>query len=226
MSRQPFLPTYKDSPVMYGVEMVERLPQLASLVGRCAANWTMVESQMALTMGSLLGVENAASVAVFTSLRNSRAQREAIEAAAKVSLTVDLQDIFSALLNVHKSLDSQRNDVIHGVWGNSEAIPDAAIWISLQNYAVSHIAIYHREGKIQGDEHSYLMTKDLFVWPYQDIESLIRDIISIGRAIGNFHAHLRYRDNSAGAYALQALCAEPLIKLEIDRLNRLVQEPL
>ena len=80
MARQPFNPTYSGTPIAMAPSMIDEMPRLAQLVGRIAVNWTGVDLQMALLLGSLIGVENEAAVAVFASLRNHRAQRDALSA--------------------------------------------------------------------------------------------------------------------------------------------------
>jgi hypothetical protein len=70
MARQPFLPTYAGTPTCIGSSMIEQMPRLAQIVGRIAVNWSGVDLQMSLILGSLVGVENEAAVAVFLSLKN------------------------------------------------------------------------------------------------------------------------------------------------------------
>jgi hypothetical protein len=50
--------------------MIEQMPRLAQIVGRIAVKWSGVDLQMSLILGSLVGVENEAAVAVFLSLKN------------------------------------------------------------------------------------------------------------------------------------------------------------
>lgn len=131
MARQPFLPTYKDDKTAaMGAQLIESLPKVAELVGRIAINWSGVELNLSLTLGCLLGVQNAAAVAVFLSIKNSRAQREALQAAAEKILTGEVRNLFDVILSLHSRLDKQRNEVVHCVWGKSEAIPDGIIWSS------------------------------------------------------------------------------------------------
>ncbi len=94
MRRQPLLPTYEGAPLEIGAVVIEKNPRLAELIGRIAINWSGVEVQMSLALGSMLGVENAAAVAVFLSLRNRRTQRDALRAAADKSLTGEIAEIF------------------------------------------------------------------------------------------------------------------------------------
>ena len=96
MARQPFLPTYAGVPTRMAPSIINGMPKLAELVGRCVINWSGVELQLALALGSTLGVGNSASVAVFLSLRNHRAQRDALRAAADKALSGELKDLFGA----------------------------------------------------------------------------------------------------------------------------------
>lgn len=109
MARQPFLPTYKDTPTAMGADMIERLPRVAELVGRIAINWSGVDLQLALMLGSLLGVESAAAVAVFLALRQHRTQRDVLRAAAEKTIGGELKDIFEAILSIHSRLDTNQS---------------------------------------------------------------------------------------------------------------------
>lgn len=213
MKRQPFLPTYKGAPTSMSSELIEQLSEVAQWVGRIAINWSGVELQLALALGSILGVESEAAVAVFLSLRNHRAQRDALKAAGRIALSENDWGVFEALLDIHRELDKQRNDVVHGVWGRSEKTPDGIIWSSLQDHANMLINAYHREA----DQPSYEevtthMTKDYFVVRYRDLEHLNTAVRALARAVANFHAYLRYRDQPAGQSAYKSLIDEPLVR--------------
>lgn len=221
MARQPFLPNYKDAPSLMGADLIETLPKVAELVGRIAINWSGVDLQLSLALGSLLGVESAASVAVFLSLKNHRAQRDALRAASEKTLSGKLKELFDAVLKVHEELDKQRNDVIHCVWGRSEATPDGIIWSSLQNHANMLINDYHLEkiGKLVAEDRATQMTKDYFVVRYTDLEKLNGEIVALCRAIANFHVHLRYQNESAGTHAYNELVNEPMIQKVLARTS-------
>jgi hypothetical protein len=217
MARQPFLPTYKDAPSQMGPDLIETLPKVAELVGRIAINWSGVELHLSLALGSLLGVESTAAVAVFLSLRNHRAQRDALQAAAEKTLTGELKELFDAILHVHKELDKQRNDVVHCVWGRSEATPDGIIWSSLQDHANMLINDYYleRTGSLVAEDRPAQITKNYFVFRYYDLEKLNSEIIMLGDAVRNFHAHFRYQNQPAGTSAYRDLLNEP-IRVHLD----------
>lgn len=215
MARQPFLPTYKNVPVSIGSRLIEQIPRLAELVGRIAINWSGVDVQLAVALGSLLGVENASAVAVFVSLRNHRAQRDAIRAAADQTLAGEIREIFDAIMAWHEELDGQRNSFIHCIWGRCENTPDGIVWSSVQAHANMLISDYHMEstGQLTHDRRNENMTKDLFVVRLNDLEELNSSIIALEHAIGAFHAHLRYKGLSAGDHALVELQKNPAIQL-------------
>lgn len=219
MARQPFLPKYKNKPTSMGADSIERLPKVAELVGRITINWSWVDLQLSLALGSLLGIENAASVAVFLSLRNNRAKRDALQAAAEKTLIAELKEIFNAILNIHDELDKQRNAYVHCVWGRSDATCDGIIWSSLQDHANLLINDYHLEkiGKLVSKDRSTQITKDYFTVKYKDLEKLNNDIIKLARIIGNFHAHLRYKDKTAGKNAYKNLLNEPMIQKALNK---------
>lgn len=216
MARQPFLPTYKDDKTAaMGAQLIESLPKVAELVGRIAINWSGVELNLSLTLGCLLGVQNAAAVAVFLSIKNSRAQREALQAAAEKILTGEVRNLFDVILSLHSRLDKQRNEVVHCVWGKSEATPDGIIWSSTQDYANYLINAYHKVETGQTIEGHTDMLKSCFVFSYQDLEKLNKEIMAFETVVRNFHVYIRYQDKSAGPTAYRDLLAEPMIQREL-----------
>jgi hypothetical protein len=143
-------------------------------------------------------------------------------AAAEKTLDGDLKDLFEVILALHSELDKQRNDVVHGIWGQAEATPDGIIWSSLQAHANMLLNDYHLEkmGKLVAEERPAQMTKDYFVVKYKDLEELNSSIITLARAIMNFHVYLRFRDQPAGEHAYRRLVSEPLIQRALVRTKK------
>ena len=217
MARQPFHPNYADTPTSMASFKIEEMPRLAEIVGRITVNWSGVDLQLSLVLGSLLGIENEASVAVFLSLKNHRAQREALSAAAEKCLDEKEVKCFDALLSIHKRLDKQRNDVVHGVWGTAEKTPDGLIWSSLQDHANMLIRDYHhfRPGNTPDIDRSYEITKDYFIVKYSDLEELNQLIVLLAEAVGHFHGYIRYKGAIQGDNALKSFYDNELVKKEL-----------
>jgi hypothetical protein len=185
-------------------------PKLKELIGACAAASAHVEMQFSLLMGSMLGIENAASVAVFCSIRNSRARREALEAAARHVLDGNTEPLFKAIMKEYSEVDSFRNDIVHGIWGQVEGVDDAVIWLSTENYAVWLINAYH-EQKAPKEPPGEKWLRYCHLWKLSEIGDVVRRLNGLQDAIGNLHGYLRYRDQPAGKNALDRLQKAPFI---------------
>jgi uncharacterized membrane protein len=126
MPRQPFKPfadQNRGGMIDIGTRATEKRPELFALVGKCLTSWPHIEGEMALVLGQLLGANNAAALAVFQTLRRSSAQRDAISEAAKATLSETDQELLTAILNVHKSVETERNALAHG---HLEHFPEGA----------------------------------------------------------------------------------------------------
>lgn len=220
MKRQPFLPKYSSTPMSMATWLIDEMPNLAQLVGRITVNWSGVDLQMALLLGSLLGVENEASVELFLWPRNNRAKRDAIDAVAKKTLPETLKRGFDAVISIHKRLDKQRNDVVHGIWGKAECTPDGIVWCSLQDHANMLIRDYYAlrpDCVSRPYDRGYETMKDCFVVEYSDLEHLNSEIRLLADALGHFHAHLRYKTSVPGENALKSFQANVLVQQELER---------
>jgi hypothetical protein len=107
---------------------------MSGLIGQCVGLWAQIEIQMALILSALMKSHSDAAIAVFLSIRNSRQQQEALAAAAQTTLVGRASEIFSAISNVYRSLESQRNDLVHGVYALSDDLPNALLWVDPKNH--------------------------------------------------------------------------------------------
>jgi hypothetical protein len=134
MPRQPFLPKHSKSNLIYGPANVAKKPKIAESIGRCIMTWSYVDWQMAVLLAALMKANSEASVAIFLTLRNARAQREVLVAAANMTLTGRNRELFDAIMLLYGGLQSQRADIAHGIFG---IIPDGRDdeipWIETKN---------------------------------------------------------------------------------------------
>jgi hypothetical protein len=219
MARQPTPRKYFNKPrSMYAPEKLS--DTLASLVGQCASAATCIEVELSLCMGALLGAENAASVAVFTAMKNTKVRREALASAARSTLGADDLELYNALSAEYERLDSFRNDVIHGMWGSIEGVDDASLWCSTEYYAVWHITDYHKGevGSLTGEWRQEKFNQ-LYLWKHSDISSSIDELKALARCVGHFHSYLRYKHRIQGQPALDRLMSEPLFQKALVALR-------
>ena len=75
------------------------------------------------------------------------------------------------------------------------------------------ISDYHMEstGQLTHERRVANFVKEVFVVRLRDLEQLNSAIVALDRAIGSFHAHLRYQGQPAGENALKELQANSVI---------------
>lgn len=149
---------------------------MASLVGQCISAWAHVEIQMAILLGLMLDANTEAVLAVYETFRNARARRDALNAAAKVRFRKQEEiSYFGNLLKRHKSLEDQRNDVVHGLWGVCEDLTDGLVWIESKHVAIFGVKDWN--AGIKGNlERFKALDINAFYYLPKDIQSLNKDV--------------------------------------------------
>lgn len=109
-----------------------------ALVGECIALWTEVELQAAVVLGAMLKTSSQPAAALYFTLANERAKREAMAAIATHVLPARERDIVSAWLLLKKSIEKDRVDLAHGLFGISEADDEGIAWVST-NHRIKNI---------------------------------------------------------------------------------------
>lgn len=133
-SRKPLWKAYPKAKATFGVGFIEDRPAAAAIVGRIITSWADLEVQCARLLAELMGTNIPAAAAVFGSLRSSRAQHDALSAAAGVVLDERDLELFAAYMARRSSLEKERNDLAHGCYGVSVAIPDHIVWVAQADY--------------------------------------------------------------------------------------------
>jgi hypothetical protein len=136
MARQPY-PKSIAKPI-YGIGQINKKPEMAEAIGRCIMKWSYVDWQMAVLLAAMMKTDSEASIAIFLTLRNARAQREVLTAVADLTLSGRKKEVFDALMIVYGSLQSQRADIAHGVFGYAPEF-DGLAWIQTKHLSTHWI---------------------------------------------------------------------------------------
>jgi hypothetical protein len=180
--------------------------------------WPIVEIEMAMILGHLLGTKNAATIAVFEQLRRSSAQRDAIMAATNVVLEERDREIISASLNAHKAIESERNAFAHGHFGLSSILPDAFVWMSSADYAPTRSSIVLTRRTPTTNE----ILRKVYVYRSDDLKNVFEDIEWLLNYWVSFLEYLRIPPHKVGASGEQyrQLCDQPRIARELVILRQ------
>ena len=224
MPRQPLtrvIPLADKPKLLFGIACPEKRPQLTTLVGKILLAWPHVESHMAVVLGQILGTDSEPALAVYEILRRSSNQREAIETAARIKLSARDQELLSAILGVHKSIEADRNAFAHGHIGWTNALPDALLWITTSDYI--RFILHVQNGMLGSESELYEpLSERTFVYTLADLSKISTDVREIWRTWLHFGTMLmsllRYKLNGDEQY--NQLCAQSRIARELAILRQ------
>lgn len=213
-SRKPLWKAYPKAKSIFGVGYVEDRPAAAAIVGRIVTSWADIEVQCARLLAELMGTNIPAAAAVFGSLRSSRAQHDALSAAAEAVLDERDQELFAAHMARRSSLEKERNDLAHGCFGISVAIPDHIVWVAQADY------LAFSAGGADPDD----FRKKQFVYELGTLERIAQEIEEFYNQLSFFKGYLWARGDGANGAAFRVqrypqLCNQPHIRQALDRLR-------
>lgn len=224
MPRQPLkrvIPLQDRPQLFFGIACPEKRPALAASLGKILLAWPHVESHMAVVLGLILGADSEPSLAVYEILRRSSSQREAIEAAAKIKLSPKDVELLAAILNVHKSIEADRNAFAHGHIGWTDKLPDALLWITTADYIRFALRAHHGILDLKSDGYDQLADR-AFVYSEQDLTRISNEVRDLWRAWIDLNTYLagliRFEMNDDEAY--NRLCGQPRIAQELATLRQ------
>jgi hypothetical protein len=209
-SRKPLAKSYPNAKSTMGVGYIEDRPKAAALVGRIITSWADIEVQAARLLAELMGANIPQAAAVFGSLRNSRAQSDALSAAAEVVLNEQDLELFHAYIARKASLEKERNDLAHGCFGVSVSIPDHIVWVSQSDFLAFTAA--HK-----ASQNTFDLKEKQFVYELGTLERIAQEIAEFYSQLGFFTGYLVARHGGLDGEAFRVsryceLCNQPHIK--------------
>lgn len=210
--RQSLWKTHPDAKATFGVGFIEDRPKAAAIVGRIITSWADIEVQCTRLLAELMGTNIPAAAAVFGSLRSSRAQQDALDAAAHAVLSERDIELHAAYMKRRSSLEKQRNDLAHGCFGVSVQIPDDVIWVSQSDYL--SFTASHKTGP--SAEATEKFRKSQFVYTLGTLERISQEIEEYYHQLGFFSGYLTARNYGSQGDSFRAvrygeLCNQPHI---------------
>lgn len=217
-SRKPLLQNKSSARVTFGVGYIEDRPKAAAIVARIITAWADVEVQSARLLAALMGTNIRAAAAVFGSLRSGRAQHDALQAAARIVLDRGDYELFSAYMARRNALEGERNDLAHGCFGVSPAIPEHVVWVSQADFlefTASHEHDPDAENKFRAHQAIYELGT---------LERIAQEISEFYEQLGLFRGYLsasRSEPNGAAFRAQQypRLCGQPHIRQALHNIR-------
>jgi hypothetical protein len=224
MSRQPLLPNYKSANLIFGPAHVRRKPKIAAAVGRCIMLWSYVEWQMAMLLAATMKADSEASIAIFLTLRNARAQRDVLVAAADMTLSGKDREIFDAVMLLYGSLQAQRADIAHGIFGHIEVDDDAIVpWIETKSLSKTWIEKFHKpkreDAPPEVDVHT-VQKRESSIYKTSDLEQLEKEINELWGIAFGFTGLLRWPGNELAVQSFETQCKAPQMQHALSEVRK------
>jgi hypothetical protein len=189
--RQPFRRVYPKAAWAFGSKTLSQRPKLAALVGDCIATWSAVELNVALMMALLLRANTEPAIALFSTLRHSRTQQEALLAVANTVLDDERFEVSSVDVALHYAAEYARQEAAAVAIAVGEPIPKPAD-----------------------------LADRIFFYKETDLEALLEEMAIFYRISSSLMHHLsRAMDHPADYEELRQICAEPLMQRELLRMR-------
>ena len=225
MPRQPFLPSYSKADLFYGIGHISKKPKIAEAIGRCIMAWSYVDWQMAVLLAALMKANSEASVAIFLTLRNARAQRDVLVAAAEMTLAGSDREIFDAIILIYASLQTQRADIAHGIFGSiPDGKDDEIPWIETKNLSKDWIDKFHnpkKENSAKQQDGKLAQKRSTYIYKLSDLERLETEIVQLWSVAFAFTSYLNYPGFPLAVETLKKQCvASPLMAQALERMRK------
>ena len=211
MGRKPYDPQYSKFPYSIGHNSLMKRSEFAQLVGECISMWSHFEHEVGTVFGLLIGVQSVAALEIFVSLRRSSNQRETLLIAAKRKLAGEMIKAFQAFLLIYKSVESERNALAHGCFGELQTNTEAVAWIQQDHYVNFQAEAILRQSKGDYSDAHRGLRENLFVYTLDDLIKVRGEISSLWFMAFHWHVMLRYEQTNptlSGEH-FEQLCAMP-----------------
>ena len=214
--RQPLGKRYPKAESTFGVRFLEERPECAVIIARCISIWAYIENELALLLASILKINTKPAIAIFLAIQNSRTQFDVLNAAAEAALDDKDFELFGATMNIKKTLEKERNDLVHGLYGGSDLVKEGILWVELKNMTSHTATVWASDYKDVGDKQ---MRKQTFIYEPEDLESIAQKFEWLYNFIGFFRGYISSDNTAWRAERYSQLCAESQVVEELIRMR-------
>ena len=220
MSRQPFKTARPNAHYYINQNCMADRPAMAALIAQCLTLWSQIDVEMSLLLAALLDTRSDAAVAVYLSLSNARAQRDALASAAQTSLSGETLALFKAVMKIHRSSSGERNDLAHGIFGIVSDTDDELIWCPSAKFAAWITRVNQKAWSLEFDPDPHTpLRNELFIYRKSDLEQIFKRFSFVFDVVTRLHMAIAPMPKGAVDFGRNWLLAQPQIQEELARMD-------
>jgi len=215
MARQPINSRFSEPSLGFGPGFLAQRPKAAALIAQCITTWTEVELQTARLLAAMWNANSEPVVALYLSLANARAKREALDAIASFVFSGEQTTLYEAVMRAKQSIEKQRVDLAHGLFGIVSEDPEGVVMISTTNRLKHMLDIDIKRTSIGVTADDFHTIRDLtFHYTINDLETILCETQHIHNIIMRFSGYAVMVINRLNGAELlfQTLLNEPLVQ--------------
>lgn len=135
-----------------GPDAMGMRPDRAVELSTVISTWAGVEVQLAGALCEAMQANAEPFAAAFQVLNSTAAQASIAEAAIKTVISDDLTGPFDTIMRLFWSAKKLRDQMAHGVWGWTDKLPDALLWVNPKRLVMRE-AMFSMNSRLT--EHGY-----------------------------------------------------------------------
>lgn len=220
MARQPLKTRLPLTGWQMGYEGLAQRPQAAALIGQCIAAWSDIELVTSLFLPTMLNAQTVPGAALYLRLGNARAKKDALDAVARTIFSEEQFNLYNIVMTFKYSMEKQRADLAHGLFGITSDDPDGVIWCSsldrvrhifdtFRKIAEKTVTISDHRGIENYIYHYNLNDFAQFLVEIEELRTAIIKLTGLARMVIN-------KDRQEGEQ-YQLLLSEPLVQKSLSQ---------
>ena len=124
-----------------------------------------------------------------------------------------------AIINVHKSIEKERNALAHGHLGVYSELKDGIVWLSTTDYVAFKALLVLIGDRTYDEPKRQKLNSALSYYTKADLERILADIDELGRMWSDAIGYLQEEVPATRAAIHSELCNKPRIVQELENLR-------
>ena len=203
--------------------VAEWKPHLSAKAARCIALGSLIENLYGTIMVSMLGARAKPAAAMYASMRNARAQADAVRAVARVTLTQEELDFLDAVKVICDRAKKHRHHFAHWIWARADSYPEAITLINpadLLEYEANQPGMVQSNNDNRGLQSSFDPSGCL-IYDEQALDEALAELIEAEELLAQLrilYVDFARKIRAAGDPLELPILEHPKVKAEVEKL--------
>ena len=217
---QPLSKVRPSADVVMAPNAVAENPYLALLIAFVVNSSAYLEIKLGECLAELIRTKPKLGVTIFSSLTSTTAQLSVLKSVVIHVLTGKDRDLLLAIIHLAGKAISQRNDVVHGLWGYSLEIDDALLLVPSRVHLDLHAKIVNSMRGIRYFKRMPMFDRSgIFVYKKSDFLEISTFLVEVNSFFVLFW-RMRRSKSPRRAQLRRELLQEPRVQKALAQIQK------